>query len=213
MIILSLITVLMSSIIGGYIACRVLLFQGDSHVQNTNTSGGNWPVACDGIGPEAMCAGIGPNHLGYKNDSVAFVAMMGLLDVVMAVLLLWKVCTDTTNLWSATFDRLGEMLTGGTKAETEEGGSHGSSPHERRVRWLRRIIQITFHAVIVSSILVCLGVEFHYYWQLSTSPLVNFKDWGFGQIVGITAWFGIFVEVAYLQYCELFALVFPHGPG
>jgi hypothetical protein len=71
---------------------------------------------------------------------------------------------------------------------------------------MERITKIVLHSLAVLSLLTCLGIELYYFGQILESPYVDKTTWGFGQIVGITAWFGFIVELAYLQYSEPQAL-------
>jgi hypothetical protein len=60
------------------------------------------------------------------------------------------------------------------------------------------ITKIILHSLVVSSLLACLGIELFYFAQILESPFVDFTCWGFGQIVGTTAWFGFLVELVYI---------------
>jgi len=192
MIILSVITVVMASVQGAYITHHVLLPQPDG-ASSVTAAGGHWPLACSNIGPSALCSGMGPNEVGFDDDAAAFDAIMAVMVTITALLVLWKISTDSTTIWSSLSGCLATRLSG--KVD-------GDARYRRSLQIAKRAVRIFFHSIILVGSLGCLLVEFYYFNLLFTSPLVNFRDWSFGQIVGITTWAGVFVDFAYLEYCE-----------
>lgn len=191
MITLSVISVALASATGCYISLKVLLPQASqSDVQTINVAGGTWPAVCGGTGPEGVCNGIGPNAVGFDDDSSAFLAMMAVLDAITVLLVLWKISTESTIAWSTASGWLANRLTGQQKSR------------EHNLHRIQYVTRIFFHFLVASSILGCLAVELYFFDQIFTSSLVDFTSWGFGQIVGITVWAGIFIEAAYLEYCQ-----------
>jgi hypothetical protein len=75
------------------------------------------------------------------------------------------------------------------------------------LRLIRRVTRIVLHSLVVSGLLLCLGVEFDWFWVIFSGPFVDFQSWGFGQIVGITIWVGAFLELAYLEYSQSYPLL------
>ena len=202
MISLSVITVVLASASGGYIASHVLLSGSGSGGQRSIANGVAWPAACGGNGPQSICAGIGVNSSDYDDDNRVFLILLGILDVLTALLVLWKVCVDSTKTWSTACDWLAKRLTVQTKSQALEPDSHVSSPYGPSPRSIQRVVRIFCHVLSSLVLLLCLAVEFFYFGKIFMSAFVNFKSWGFGQIVGITMWTGVFVEAAYLEYCE-----------
>lgn len=68
-------------------------------------------------------------------------------------------------------------------------------------RWLRRLPSLLTFAV-ESLFLVAFLFEGVCFGLLEKIGLIDFNDWGFGQIVALTIWFPVVSKYAYLMICE-----------
>ncbi|KAL7930671.1 hypothetical protein V8C35DRAFT_311919 [Trichoderma chlorosporum] len=178
---ISLISVVLSSATGGY------LIQNVFSSEKGAAQGGAWPTACGYIGPTSICSDIGPNNAGsdFNTDGTFVLAIIIILDILVISLILWKVLTDLTSVLSTANKCLARYLAGS----------------EQQMDLIQRVTKIFCHSLATLTILTCLIIEFYYFSAIFYhSPYVDFKSWGFGQIVGLTTWFGTFIEVVYLEY-------------
>jgi hypothetical protein len=196
MIALSATTVLLSSVTGGYITFQVLRPFSDPWY----VTGGNWPAICGSTGPAAICNGIGVNfeEAYFVGATQYYLIGLVILDTIALLLFLWKICTDSTQLWHQGFrwtaKRLGysDLLAGDMSVE------------DRNItRNIRKIIRVVLHSLVVLSLLACFGIECYVFVSVFSSPFIDIKSWGFGQIVGLTTWAGVLLELIYLQYSVL----------
>lgn len=132
-------------------------------------------------------------NLGFANDAQAFNVVMATLLTVTMILVLRKVSTDSTSVWSRLSDRLAGRLSGKARNSTQ---------HQRILQHIKHGSRILFHVLLPMAILGCVFAEFYYFQSIFASPFVDFESWSFGQVVGLAAWAGVLVDFAYLQYCE-----------
>jgi hypothetical protein len=159
------------------------------------------PAACGGVGPAGLCYGIGRNSEIFQEDVASFYykLIMSITDIFMGCLVLWKILTESTPWWSVWIKGLAKRLTAGMKSTSgfTSDETHRSNRLNHRIQFW---IAVFFHFIIVAGMLVCLGLVFSLFQQVLASPYVDAKSWGFGQIVGITIWMGVMMELAYLEY-------------
>ena len=183
MISLSGISIILSSIMGGHLSFSIR-----DMTRNGSTGGGSWPDICGGVGPTTLCNGVGSNAVTYGSVVSAFLYAMVAIDVLFFLFIVWKLFTETTNLW--------------------ESGTRGiSRVFKANPRWLRRCITYFLHVLAIALIIFFLALDMHYFHLTFQGPFVDFTGWSFGQIVGITTWAGAFVDFIYLEYSKLYNLM------
>jgi hypothetical protein len=159
------------------------------------------PAACGGVGPAGLCYAIGRNSEIFQEDVTSFYykLIMGITDIFMGCLVLWKILTESTPWWSVWIKGLAKILTAGMKSTSgfTSDETHRSNRLNHRIQFWTAVF---FHFIIVAGMLICLGIVFSLFQQVLASPYVDAKSWGFGQIVGITIWMGVMMELAYLEY-------------
>lgn len=169
---------------------------------------GSGPAACGSLGPMGVCFAIGRNNFIITSSLAShyYLLMMTVMDIFAGCLVLWKLLTESTNWWSVFTKGIARRLVARMKSTSglTADEMHRSSKLNQRIQLWSTIF---FHFVIAAGIIACLGVEFYLFRLLLTSPYVDAKSWGFGQIVGITIWMGVLMELAYLEYSEYFRLL------
>ncbi len=187
MIILSVISVGLASGTGGYLLKYVV------DATSSLANGGTWPASCNDIGPQALCLPIGPNSAGGSFNVIGLtLGVIVIADIITFLLVLWKVLDSPFQMWPAARGWFANRLASG-----------GSSLYRPRQGRFQSVTRTCFHLFVTLGILVTLGMEFFIFTEIFFfSPYVNFQDWSFGQIVGITTWAGTLVEVAYLEFCQ-----------
>jgi hypothetical protein len=181
----------------GYI--YAIIFYTNSNVYVSN--GGSWPAACGYTGPQAVCSDIGGNSLYFDNDAQQYLRIVVVMVTITGLLVLWKIFTDSTSLWTIVTRWVANKLKPRRKLSAKQA-SDDMTRYNRNLQLVRRTARIILHCLAVAAIFTCLGIEFYFFWDIFSGPLVVFKSWGFGQIVGIAIWVGIFMEFAYLEYSQ-----------
>jgi len=199
MIVLSIVAVLLSSGTGTTLVAGHL---GDS---GPLSEIGDWP-ACGNNSPTNICHGIGQNaipilDIDTAQESQAYIIIMVITTTITACLVLWKVITESTTMWVKISEWVTQRVAFRIK-RPQVATEVGLTRHKRILRRIERITRVLLHSLVVLSLLACLGIELFYFGQIFESQFVDFNSWGFGQIVGITAWVGFLVELVYLQYSE-----------
>ena len=204
MIVLSGVAVLLSSGTGTALVVDNLGDVGPaSEIGNWPSCGYNSPInICDGIGAYA----IANQEINTEQASQAYKIIMAITTTITAFLVLWKVITESTTMWVKMSEWVAQRVAIRIK-RPHVATEVGLTRHKRALRIIERITKVVLHSLVVSSLLTCLGIELFYFEQVFETPYVETTTWGFGQIVGITSWFGFFVELAYLQYSEPQALL------
>jgi hypothetical protein len=204
MIVLSVVAVLLSSGTGTTLVAGNL---GDS---GPVSEIGDWP-ACGYNSPTNICDGIGENarpilEIDAAQELQAYIIVMVITTTIAACLVLWKIITESTTMWVKMSEWVAQRVAIRIK-RPHVATEVGLTRHKRVLRIIEGITKVVLHSLVVSSLLACLCIELFYFEQIFKSPYVDKTTWGFGQIVGITAWFGFLVELAYLQYSEPQALL------
>jgi hypothetical protein len=199
MIVLSVVAVLLSSGTG------ITLVAGHLGDSGPVSEIGDWP-ACGYNSPINICDGIGENatptlKIDTAQELQAYIIVMVITTTIAACLVLWKIITESTTMWVKMSEWVAQRVAIRIK-RPHVATEVGLTRHKRVLRIIERITKVVLHSLVVSSLLTCLGIELFYFEQIFASPYVDKTTWGFGQIVGITAWFGFLVELAYLQYSE-----------
>ena len=179
MIILSLISVALSSIVGIHIRGNFL--------PNNDAYGGQWPATCGDLSPAGICHGVGENNTNFKDDAHFYLILMIIIDIIAICLVVWKMLTEVTDSW-ASMAKVIETKTITWRLLTAPRATI--------------CIRIFLHSLVAFSLFACFGIEFYYVYHAFTSAFIETKSWGFGQIVGITVWARVFLELAYLEYSQ-----------
>jgi hypothetical protein len=203
MIGLSIISVVMSTFNGTHITRN---FSSYTDVK------GLGPATCGGVGPAGLCYGLGANDYIIDTSISAddYFLVMSIVDVCAGCLVIWKILTESTNWWSvastAVTKRMAKILAPlvGRIKPTNGLPADKVRRFNKINRLLHLSITIFLHFVIIALLLCCMGLEFFLFQELLTSPYVDAKSWGFGQIVGITIWMGVILELVYLEWSQDF---------
>ena len=65
---------------------------------------------------------------------------------------------------------------------------------------IQLITAIIYHFLIVVALLACGTLDLYLLQELLASPFIDAKSWGFRQVVGMTIWMGVILELAYLEW-------------
>jgi len=163
------------------------------------------PATCGNVGPAGLCYALGKNNYAIDPTLAAnyYYLIMSIMDVFAGALVLWKILSGSTNWWSRFTQGTSRRVVARSKSTSglTPDELHRCSKLEKRIQlW----IAIVLHFVFVATTLTCLGIEFSLFQILLTSPYVDAKSWGFGQIVGIAIWMGVLMELAYLEYSQYY---------
>ena len=165
------------------------------------------PATCGSVGPAGLCFGIGANNI-VIDDSVLsnqFFVIMIITDVIAGCLVIWKLLTESTQWWEAFIRAIAKRLVARMKSTsgltTDE--LHRCDKVNHRIQLITAIV---FHFLIVVALFACSALDLYILEELLISPFVDVKSWGFGQIVGMTIWMGVILELAYLEWSEYLLL-------
>lgn len=187
---LSLVSIIFSSYTGLYVSTRLLGF-GPGVIDTGTTS--QYSPTCGNNGPEAICLGF-PNEEGDNGGAAAATAGITIvMDIVAAGLLIWMIAEDETTHLGAKLKSL---------VLRRRSGHEAGSSVPTTTSPLKRALVMAFHTLTSLAILACIFLELFWFHEIFIGSWVNFKDWSFGQVVGLMTWSGVFVEWAYLEYCK-----------
>ena len=136
------------------------------------------------------------------NGPVVLFSSIAFLDTVTIGLVFWKILTESTTIWST----MTKSTTGKHPNQQQSSAALASNQltmYKRAVRFVRQHPTKTLlHSLTTLTILTFIGLELYFFNEVFTDGLVDFKGWGFGQIVGITIWISVFTELAYLEWSQ-----------
>ena len=142
--------------------------------ERTSLSDSEWPAATAGLAPEGICGRkyeiTYPEKL--KPGKVFLVGTVLCDSVILGII---------ASYWLAT--RNGHLTFPGR-----------SFPLSERTT---RLMNIMIHVVTASTLVYCTALECFFFYQMLVPQydrIVNFQDWGFGQIVGMTVWAVVIVD-------------------
>jgi hypothetical protein len=184
MIILSIITMIPASAAGGYLFRNVL----DPNTVTDNVSDGQFPPVCGSVGPSSFCNGLSvspPGDYQFINAPQAFLVVMAFMDTLAVTLVVWKAIPIIIR-------KLRKQKK--SQAPVADEGTKEHNPSRRE-----DIVKISLHTIAVLVLLGCLGAEFFFFRAMFASGYLHWEDWGFGQIVGFTTWFGLLADFAYIE--------------
>ena len=152
-----------------------LLSEPYDSAKGTRGSSLDWPATTGGLAPEAIC---GRKYIisypkKLKPENIFMVGAV-LCDALLVALIVQWCFTK----WS----------------------SRPSSPHRsRRFENITGRAKSAGHMAAASIFLFCAGMEYFFFYQMLVAQhdrIVNFQDWGFGQIVGIAVWAVVIIDFA-----------------
>lgn len=135
--------------------------------------GGSWPPTCGGLSPQGICSY--QLEFGYdSNPNLYFVGGAIACDVIIVSLVLWYVLARTKDLeYLAPLNRF--------------------FSNHKLARWLTVTI---LHTGAILILLSCCAIELYWFFELLKGPsIMDLHDWSFGQIVGITIWAAIIIDL------------------
>jgi hypothetical protein len=200
-IILSIITIILSSAARSLLSAQILGVRA-TYGNVIMTRGSGPSAACGNVGAMWMCEFIGPNTAwSYKTIPQEFLAAMVGLDTVAVSLVLWKLCTETTNAWETASRWI-------TNRVFHQRGKCQAAGNNQTASALLLMVQIVLHSLTTVIILGYVGIELYEFHDAFRS---SDWSWGFGQTVGIATWAGIIVELVYLE-CSESSFLLPLSP-
>ncbi|KAL8746455.1 MAG: hypothetical protein Q9190_001517 [Brigantiaea leucoxantha] len=148
-------------------------------------SDSGWPAATSGLAPEAICGRkyeiTYPKKL--KPEKV-FLAGAVLCDALIVGVIAWWLKTSFSSL-----SRIRCRLT--------QNGRLGFLERLSLSESTTRLMRKAAHVAATSILIWCTAMECFFFYQMLVPQydrIVNFKDWGFGQIVGIAVWAVVIVD-------------------
>ena len=164
-VILSLLSALLASIIGFCIVTK--------YPSQGVFSGGHWPVVCGGQTPQGICNRALDLKYNYSPNQW-FTAAAVLLDLLILVITGWYVLAQVMK---------------SQRSRQSRDFVHGN-------KRLHLLMTAFLHGGAMFILLSCSVVELFFFVQLfSHDSIMDHQEWGFGQIVGITIWTAIIIDL------------------
>ena len=171
-----------------------LLSKPYDRTEGTRFSDTGWPAATGGLAPEAICGR--KYEITYPKKlrpNKIFLAGTALSDALIFGVIVWWVvtsfpCVVRNAKWSTQNGRLTFV------------GRLSLSDHA--ISWMRRALHVTAAFILVW----CATMEYFFFYQTLVPQydrIVNFRDWGFGQIVGIAVWAVVMIDFVRRQIASL----------
>ena len=162
-----------------------LLSKPHDSTEGTRFSDARWPAATGGLAPEWICGR--DYEIRYPNKlkpEKVFLVGVALCDaLIIGVIARW-LATSFPGLFS-------------TRCRLTRNGRftlvERLSPSENAIRFMRKAA----HVAAASILVWCTAMECFFFYQMlepQYDRIVNIKDWGFGQIVGIAVWSVVIID-------------------
>ena len=171
-VILAGISVLLASITGFGIVL------GYSWTENVSAVDG--PASCGGLSPQWICVRTIEMQWNYHPDFF-FAGGAAALDVLMLSLTLWYFSPTLMTRLNSKYLRYPRMIN----------------------KKARRIVVLALHIVSILSIVLITAIElffFHIILQKDNQYVTH--EWSFGQVVGITVWSAVIIDLIRYEACE-----------
>ena len=167
-IVLTIISALLASITGFWIVKNYSLDQPVTSEQ--------WPDTCGALSPQYICGGYDFELNGGYYPQIVFTVAATLCNILILYLVVWYTLSRFKNKYLA---RLKERLL----------------PKGSRTL---RLVKVVLHTLAVIILLACTTMELFFFVKLlfNKYTITDLHDWGFGQIVGITVWVAVIVDLA-----------------
>ena len=135
-----------------------------------------WPDTCGALSPQYICGGYEFEMNDNYYPQIFFTVAATLCDILTLYLVMWYTLSRFKNQYLA---RLKERLL-----------PKGSRTH--------RLVKAVLHTLAVVILLGCTTMELFFFVKLlfNKYTITDLHDWGFGQIVGITVWVAVIVDLA-----------------
>ena len=152
-----------------------MLLEPYNSAKGTRGSSVDWPAATGGLAPEAICGRrYAINYPKTLKPEKLFLVGAALCDALLVALIVrWCFKMRSARPSSAHLSRRSEKMAGRAKSAG--------------------------HIAAASIFFFCAGMEYFFFYQMLVPQydrIVNFQDWGFGQIVGIAVWAVVIVDLA-----------------
>ena len=135
-----------------------------------------WPDTCGALSPQYICGGYKFEMNDAYDPQIFFTVAATLCDILILYLVVWYTLIRFKNEYLA---RLKERLL----------------PKGSRTL---RLVKAVLHTLAVIILLACTTMEVFFFVKLlfNKYTITDLHDWGFGQIVGITVWVAVIVDLA-----------------
>ena len=135
-----------------------------------------WPDTCGALSPQYICGGYEFEMNDNYYPQIFFTIAATLCDILILYLVMWYTLSRFKNEYLA---RLKERIL-----------PKGSRTH--------RLVKAVLHTLAVVILLGCTTMELFFFVKLlfNRYTITDLHDWGFGQIVGITVWVAVIVDLA-----------------
>ena len=175
---------ILSVALGSYTGIDIvrLLSKPYDNDERTRLSNSGWPAATSGLAPEYICG----RRYEIKYPKKLKPEKVFLVGTVLCDLII--VCVIASYLFPS-FPRINvyPKLKGRLKFKGR------SSLSGRTIKLMSRMV----HLATASMLVWCVAMEFFFFYQILVPQydrIVDFDDWGFGQIVGIAIWAAVLVD-------------------
>ena len=167
-IVLTIISALLASTTGFWIVKNYSLDQPATSEQ--------WPDTCGALSPQYICGGYQFEMNDNYYPQIVFTVAATLCNILILYLVVWYTLSRFKNEYLA---RLKERLL----------------PKGSR---MLRLVKIVLHTLAVIILLACTTMELFFFVKLlfNKYTITDLHDWGFGQIVGISVWVAVIVDLA-----------------
>ena len=167
-IILTIISALLASTTGFWIVKNYSLDQPATSEQ--------WPDTCGALSPQYICGGYQFEMNDNYYPQIVFTVGATLCNILILYLVIWYTLSRFKNEYLA---RLKERLL---------------PPGSRMLR----LGKVVLHTLAVVILLACTTMELFFFVKLlfNKYTITDLHHWGFGQIVGITVWVAVVVDLA-----------------
>lgn len=141
---------------------------------NQPISSEQWPDTCGALSPQYICGSdfqLSRNHYPH----IAFAIGATLCDMLIASLVVWYILSQVEIESLAQLEE--RVLTKGSRT--------------------LGILKAMLHTLAIMILLACTLMELFYFGLLffEKYSIMDANDWGFGQIVGITVWFAVIIDL------------------
>ena len=153
-----------------------------------NVSDVDGPVSCGRLSPQWICAHTIEMEWNYHPDFF-FAGGAAALDILMISLIIWY-CLPTLRT------HLNSKL-----------------PRHRMVnKKARMMLVLTLHILSILSLCSCIAFEYFFFHVIlgNDNPYIS-HEWSFGQVVGITIWSAVIIDLIRYEFCEFCFLLIEEG--
>lgn len=135
-----------------------------------------WPDTCGALSPQYICGGYKFKMNDAYDPQIFFTVAATLCDILILYLVVWYALIRFKNEYLARLKK--KLLPKGSRTLP--------------------LVKAVLHTLAVIILLACTTMELFFFVKLlfNKHTITDLHDWGFGQIVGITVWVAVIVDLA-----------------